>query len=338
MRLRKTTSTRLAWVSLTLMAAGVAIAAAARPVATSQAVLVERQRYAMGTVFRVVARTDAAAAERAIEAVEKSLDEVTRLEGVLSHYDPRSELSRLSGHHAGAIVTVSSDLYDALERSLAMTRLSGGRFDVTVGPLVRLWRDREDPGRRPSATDLAAVTPCVGSDLVVLEPPAHVRIRSACLALDLGGIGKGIGVDRAVGVLQSHGVRHAIVNAGGSTMRAIGLAPDGPGWPVQTVGRGDDVLWLQDASLSTSQASGEVIVPDLLEPVAGAATVTVLAPEAATADALSTALLLSTLAEGRRMLRHIPDASVWWADADGTLVARHLPATDAVTTRAGATP
>lgn len=276
--------------------------------------VVEKQRYAMGTMFRVlVSETDASRASAAIDA---ALAEVVRLDGVLSHYDERSELSRLMRHRGGEPFRASADLYGTLEQAFELARLSEGRFDVTIGPLVRAWRDARDAGREPSDAVLTAAGACVGTNLIALEPPDLVHLRSSCVSLDLGGIGKGVAVDAAVEVLRRHGITDAVVNGGGSTIRAIGSAPGRTGWPVQTDAAGN-VTQLQDAALSVSQASGEIIVPGRRAPTTTPLTVTVTAPRAAMADGLSTALLLSTLDEGHTMLRVTPDVVVSWSGLDG---------------------
>lgn len=280
--------------------------------------VVEKQRYAMGTMFRVL--VSAAATPRASLAIDAALAEVVRLDGVLSHYDDRSELSRLMHHRGGEPFRASPDLYATLEQAQELARLSEGRFDVTVGPLVRAWRDARETGRDPSDAALAAAGACVGTHLIALEPPDLVHLRSSCLSLDLGGIGKGVAVDAAIEVLRRHGITDAVVNGGGSTIRAMGSAPGRTGWPVQTNAVGN-VTEMQDAALSVSRASGEIIVPGRRAPTTNPLTVTVTAPGAAMADGLSTALLLSTLDEGHTMLRVTPDVVVSWTGLDGHVAA-----------------
>ena len=276
--------------------------------------VVEKQRYAMGTMFRIlVATTDTSRASAAIDA---ALAEVVRLDGVLSHYDDRSELSRLMRQGVGEPFRASADLYATLEHAIELGRLSEGRFDVTVGPLVRLWQDAREQGREPTAAALVAAVACVGTNTIALEPPNLVHAQSSCLSLDLGGIGKGVAVDAAIDVLRRHGVADAVVNGGGSTIRAIGSAPGRTGWPAQ-IDAVASVMDLQDAALSVSQASGEIIVPGRRAPTTSPLTVTVIAPRATMADGLSTALLLSSLDEGRAMLRLVPDVVVSWTRPDG---------------------
>lgn len=289
--------------------------------------IVDAQRHSMGTMFVALARvpaTGAAATPAAVRrALEAALDEVSRLDRVMSHYDANSELSRLVRSGAASPVEVSADLYDVLEHSLEMTRRSQGRFDVTVGTLVRTWREAGAQSRAPSDVELAAARACSGPASLTLVPPRRVYVHSSCLSLDLGGIAKGVAVDRALHVLKAHGITDAIVNAGGSTMAAIGTAEaGGQGWPVQAHGN-EPVRLLRDAALSTSQASRELVDPASGSPVTTPLTVHVVMPGAAGADAWSTALLLSTIDEGRTMLRGEPSVSVTWIDKAGHVVAAH---------------
>lgn len=293
---------------------------------------VEKQRYAMGTMFRVVA--SAADPERATRAIDAALREIARLDRVLSHYDRDSELSRLMRQGTATPFRASPDLYRTLEQALEVTRWSEGRFDITVGPLVQAWQRARSDGRAPTHDELAAASRCVGSGLFVLEPPDHVSVRSSCLSLDLGGIGKGVAVDAAIEVLRGHGISDAVVNGGGSTIRAIGSAPGRTGWPVQTHAAANPVD-LRDMALSVSQASSEIIAPSLRAPIVNPLTVTVVAPQATTADALSTALLLSSLDEGRTMLRLVPDVTVSWTRADGHLVSGWTSSREALLSAGG---
>lgn len=278
--------------------------------------VVEQQRYAMGTMFRVVAR-EGASVDATRRAVRAALDEVVRLDRVLSHYDERSDLSRLTREGAGRLVSVHPDLYAVITRALDMSRRSEGRFDITVGPLVRAWRAARERGGRPTDDELQRAAACVGYQKIVVRPPDGIMLHADCMSLDLGAIGKGYAVDRAIEVLTAQGVGHAVVNAGGSTIKAIGSAPGFDGWPVRTATAvdGRTVVQLRGTALSTSQQHAEIIEPGTRAPATSTLSVTVLAASAATADALSTALLLSTEDERRTMLRGLDGVSASWAPA-----------------------
>jgi thiamine biosynthesis lipoprotein len=291
---------------------------------------VGEQRYVMGTMFEIlVYHTGRPAAER---AVQTAMSEIVRLDRVMSHYKEDSDLSRLNRDGGGDSVAVDPALYDVIDRSLHFSRLSNGRFDVTVGPLVQLWKRTHDGGHHPSAEETAAAMRCVGYQNVDLLPPNRLRLRSNCMALDLGGIGKGYAIERAIEILKTQGIENALVNAGGSTMAALGAPPGREGWPVRlgaAIG-GRSTLLLRDSAISTSQqllatlpletqGFGEIMDPDRGAPLQDRVSITVVTGNATTADALSTTLLLTPMAEGAKLLEHFPDAAAVWASATGTL-------------------
>jgi thiamine biosynthesis lipoprotein len=274
--------------------------------------LVHQQRYAMGTMFDIIvyhsSRLDA---ERSIE---KALDEVVRLDGVMSHYKADSNLSKLNREGGSGFIVVEPSLYEVIQESIWFSRQSSGAFDVTIAPLLRKWKEAQAEGRRLSAGEISDAQRCVGYEQIEISAPDRIRFRSACVALDLGGIGKGYAVDRAIAMLKSDGIGHALVNAGGSSITALGAPPGTNGWPV-TVGR--KVLRLLDSSLSTSQQNGEILDPRTGSPAEITSAVTVMTRSATAADALSTTLVILPIEEGVRLLGRFPDASAVWMSADG---------------------
>jgi thiamine biosynthesis lipoprotein len=284
----------------------------------------------MGTMFNVIVyHASAAAAER---AVDEAIAEVVRLDGVLSHYKPQSELARLNREGRRGFVAVEPALYEVVGQSLDVSRRSGGRFDVTIAPLLRLWRDAFEAGRQPSAEEIADAGRCVGYQHIETKPPNLIRFRSECLELDLGGIGKGFAVDRALEVLHSAGIRDAVVNAGGSTIGAIGAPPGSDGWPIDlgTQVSGHRALRLRDGAISTSQqhlrrlpfgsgAFGEIIDPRRGAPASHDIVVSVVTPNATRADALSTTLLLMPVQDGKALLAQFSSVSALWVSAKGEL-------------------
>jgi thiamine biosynthesis lipoprotein len=271
--------------------------------------IVHGQRYAMGTMFDIVAFHPSR--ETAAQAIEDALDEVERLDRVLSHFKPESDLSALNARARHGWVEVSPDLYEVIRQSIDVSRGSEGAFDITVAPLVKLWSAARDDGREPSADEVSATRGCVGYEHIELAPPRRIRFRSGCLAIELGGIGKGYAVDRAVEILRAAGVANAVVNGGGSSITAMGPAADGNGWPVLLgLGGTAEERLLQDASISTSRQDGSIIDPRTAAPAPFTESVTVTAPTATLADALSTALVIVAKDEGARLLRRFRGASV----------------------------
>lgn len=292
------------------------------------------QRYVMGTMFEIIVYHPSPSTAR--QAVDRAMAEIVRLDRVMSHYKEDSDLSRLNRAAGQGFIEVDPSLYDAVEQALAFSRVSGGKFDVTVGPLIRLWKDAHAAGRRPSADEIARVTRCVGYQYLETSPPNKIRLRSGCAAIDLGGIGKGYAVEKAIGILESHGIHDAMVNAGGSTIAAIGTPPGRDGWPVRIAApvEGRSTVLLRDAALSTSQQSllslpleadgfGEIMDPARGGPIQDRASVSVLGPGATAADALSTTLLLMSDSGGVTLLEQFPGVSALWASPAGELRAEY---------------
>ena len=301
---------------------------------TERQVFVHAQRYTMGTMFDVAAyHSSAPQAERAIE---RALAEVVRLDHVMSHYEPDSDLSKLVDEGRTAAVRVDPALYDVLGQSVDLSRRSGGSFDVTIGALVRLWQAAQTDGRTPAPEVIAEARRCVGYGKLQLEPPDLVRIDSNCLLIDLGGIGKGYAVERAIRILREAGIRDAVVNAGQSSIAAIGHQPERAGWLVDLGVRGTEAgeIELRDSSISTSRQAripvlggnrgyGDIIDPARGRPVASSMTVIVRMASATHADALSTTLLLMPIEQGKRLLDTFPGAGALWLSETGRIVASH---------------
>jgi thiamine biosynthesis lipoprotein len=285
---------------------------------------IHQQRYAMGTMFDIVAYH--APREEGERAVARALDEVVRLDQVLSDFEPETDLSRLVREGRGKAVTVDRSLYEVIEQSLTFSRHSGGKFDVTIAPLLKVWKQARNEGRDPSAAEIAAAQRCVGYEKIELTPPDRIQLKSDCVEIDLGAIGKGYAVDRAIAVLKTAGIRSALVNGGSSSIASIGSPPEREGWPVRLNApvAGRQTLLLRDTSLSTSEKSpsSDIIDPALGGPQASRLTVTVVAPSGTVSDALSTTLLLIPVAEGKKVLEHFPEVSALWM-ANRELKAAH---------------
>src|SRR5262249_39046856 len=182
------------------------------------------------TQFRIVLYApDEATAKKASDA---AFARIAELDGIMSDYKPASELMQLCKKAGGDPVPVSDDLLAVLTRSLEIARLSEGAFDITVGPVVRLWRRARRTMVLPDADELARALKLVGYQQVQIDAKNRtVRLTAKGILLDLGGIAKGYAAQAALEVLRRHGIRHALVAAGGDI--AVGDAPPGAaGWRV----------------------------------------------------------------------------------------------------------
>jgi thiamine biosynthesis lipoprotein len=255
----------------------------------------------MGTTFAVVAHGgDAGRLERAADA---ALDEARRIDGLLSNYLTDSEWSLVNRHAGTRPVRVSDELFALLERCLDYSRRSDGAFDITVGPLMKTWGFYRGEGSLPDAAAVDGARTDVGHGLVMLDARAKtVRFARRGVELDPGGIGKGYAVDRMRAVLQRHGVRMALISAGGSSIFGMGAPPDEPrGWPVTmrlpwSPTEAATTVHLMDRSLSTSGGSGKfffaggrryahILDPRTGFPAQGTAWVSVVAGEAIDGEA-----------------------------------------------------
>ncbi len=191
-------------------------------------------------------------------AVEAALDEVDRIDRLMSHYRPESPLSRLNREAADGPLAVDPELFDFVAECMKYSRESGGSFDITVGPLMKAWGFFRGEGRLPGAVELEDLRGKIGYSHVILSARERtIRFDRPGVELDLGGIAKGYAVDRAVSTLRSRGITAALVSAGGSTIYGLGAPPGGRGWevtiqdPLHANGTARKVL-LRDRALSVS--------------------------------------------------------------------------------------
>lgn len=287
----------------------------------------------MGVVWTVTV----SAAERSGAAiVEAALDEVARLDRVLSDYDPTSEVSRLSAAAPTARpVPLSADLAAVLTRAVEFRTASGGAFDPTVGPLTTLWRQARRSGRMPLPERLATARAAVGPEALVLEgdPPAALLTRPG-MRLDLGGIGMGYAIDRALALLAARGVDAALVDASGD-IGASAPPPGSTGWrvavaPLDPRQPAGETVSLAHAAVTTSGDAFQAVVIDgrryshVVDPrtglgVAGPAAVTVIAADATTADAVATAASVLGPVAGLAFVQSIEGCAgrFVWSDDSG---------------------
>ena len=281
----------------------------------------------MGTTFRI--ELYLASSAEASKAAEAAFARAEELEQIMSDYRADSELMRLAREGSTAPFPVSSDLYDVLAKSLWTSELSRGDFDVSIGPLVDLWRGARKTGRLPDSAAIAKAKALVDYHNIELDAARHtVFLKRPGMKLDLGAIGKGYAADQMLAVLQSRGIGHAMVVAGGEVV--VGEPPPGnSGWKVgidtadAKAGSPPCTLLLRAAALSTSGDEHQFLESNghryshVINPVTGWAmegesSTTVLARDSTTADALATAFSLMSVADGVRAAESLPGVSVLW--------------------------
>lgn len=192
-------------------------------------------------------------------AAEEASEEVRRLDRVLSNYIPTSEWSELNRKAGDGPVRVSPELFNLIAACENYSRASDGAFDITVGPLMKVWGFYKGSGHLPHRAEIRGAMAQVGYRNVLLDPATHsIRFARQGVELDPGGIGKGYAVDRMVDVLRADHITSALVSASGSSIYGLGNPPAEPrGWkvsikdPVDTSRTIEDV-YLKNESMSTS--------------------------------------------------------------------------------------
>lgn len=288
--------------------------------------LPSREFMAMGTLASI--RTGAGE-PHSPESVEREVRAVyAEVEARLSLYRPDSEISRLNGAGTNP-VAISPETRLILEKSLCFGEWSGGAFDITIGPLVRLWgfSGGKTPSGRPDADSVQAARQRVGFHYLTLGENWAAAQRPG-LFVDLGGIAKGYGVDCAWERIRAQGGRNVLINLGGN-LRVMGRPAPNRLWRVGVRNPFDGSRILGQLELASGLAvatSGNyeryvmidghrythIIDPRTAWPVEGMAGVTVLAPTATEADAWSTILFILGPKEGLVLLAQHPGVEALW--------------------------
>jgi thiamine biosynthesis lipoprotein len=272
----------------------------------------------MGMPVRIVLY--AADTETARAAARAAYTRIAELERYLSDYRPDSELGRLQ-RRPGEWISLTSELFTVLETALQVARASHGSFDPTVGPLSVLWREARSRGTLPLPTAIDSARARTGWKNIALDRSRRAVRLAPGMRLDLGGIAKGFILQDALAVLRSHGPASALLAAGGDIV--VGAAPPGrAGWRIETPHADDAVAAraaaLANAAVATSGSSAQFVIIDgvryshVVDPVTGIGLThdvhaTVIAQDAALADALATALTVIRPDSAPGLLARFPD-------------------------------
>jgi len=307
-------------LNMWLLGAGVVLAAGA----PERLARFESTQPHMGTSFTVIAYApDREAADRAVAA---AFARIARLDATLSDYDEESELCRLGRAAPTAMpVEVSDDLLAVLASGQELSIRSRGAFDVTVGPLTKLWRRARRQRQLPEESRLQAAVAAVGHEHVRLDRAGRtVELLRPGMRLDLGAIAKGYAVDQALIELGRHGIERALVNASGD-MAASGPPPDKPGWlvgiaPLEPGAPPSVFGHLAHRAIATSGDAFQFVeiagvrYSHIVNPRTGYgltvhSSVSVLANDCTTADGLASAASVLGVQDGLRLIEEYPDTA-----------------------------
>ncbi|WP_280156113.1 FAD:protein FMN transferase [Piscinibacter sp. XHJ-5] len=289
-----------------------------------------REEAIMGTAIRVeLWGEDRAAAEDAMSAV---MAEMHRIDRAMSPHKPDSELSRINREAATCPVALSEEMAGLVDRALRFSALSDGAFDITYAAVGHLYDYRE--GLRPSEEALRRARAAVGWRHLILDRQARtLRFAREGVRIDLGGFAKGHAVDNAAALLRARGIRHAIVSAGGDS-RVVGDRRGRP-WTIgvrdpRRPGEVVAVLPLEDTAISTSGDYERYFVADgvrfhhLIDPATGRSptsvrSVTILAADGLTTEALSKTVFVKGAEQGLRLIESLEGVDAVVVDAEGVL-------------------
>lgn len=251
---------------------------------------------AMATTFDVFINRDDADETYAAQAASAVFDEIRRLEDELSRFRASSDIYRLGQLQAGESIIVGMAAWDCLSLAKAMHEETNGAFDITIGPLMSLFVTRDGEPRQVSKEMLEQARQIIGSHRFDLdEERMRVTVHASNMIFDLGAMGKGYTLDQCADVLQDWKVPNFVLNAGDSTILAIGAPTGKEAWPI-TLGGGAKQLALSNRAVSGSGFAvqgAHIMNPRLFQPVPIKNRRTyALAPTAALSDALSTAFMV----------------------------------------------
>ena len=277
-------------------------------------------RITMGTVARImVTAEDAGQAHQAIEA---AFDKIFQIDQMMSDYDPDSQLSQVNRDAFDEPVQVDADLLEVLAAAKLYSCMSDGAFDITIGPVVQLWRKAREDGAAPTPEAIAKAKASVGHENLTLDAEKHtVRFAKEGMFLDLGGIAKGYAIDKAIEILQAGGVSGAMVDIGGD-LRCFGIpANRAEHWLIglQDPAKEETILMtlnMDDMAVATSgdyrrfvmigeEKHSHIVDPATADSAQDLSSVTIIAPTAMAADALATAATVMGDENGLELIEKI---------------------------------
>ena len=288
--------------------------------------------FLMGTVAKITIYDEIKDKEIFQRIFDRIMDIEQRM--TINEKYPNSEIIQLNNAAGKDFVKLKPDTFYILEKAKYYAELSQGKFDFTVGPIVKLWNIGSDDARVPSTEEIAEKLPLVDYNNLILEKESmSAKLNQAGMVIDLGAIAKGYAADEAVKILKEAGIQHAIVNLGGNIV-AINKKPDGSLWrlglqdPYEIRGNSMGVVLLNDQTMVSSGTYERYFEEDgkryhhLIDPDTGypgengLISVSIITKESVNADALSTGAFLLGLEEGMKLIEELPETEAVFITAD----------------------
>lgn len=274
----------------------------------------------MGSGFQIsVVAKDSTEANKAINL---AIDEITRIEKLISSWDPNSETSKINSNAGIKPVKVSRELFSLIERAVNISTLTDGAFDISYASMDKIWKFDGSMKKMPSAEEIKSSVSKVGFQDIILDAEnTSVFLKEKGMKIGFGAIGKGYAADRAKVLLQENNIQAGIINASGD-MNTWGRQPNGNEWTVAITNplnktKAAAILPITNGAVVTSgnyekfvQFNGtrytHIIDPRTGYPSSGILSVTVFAPKAELADAIATSVFVMGIETGLNRINQLP--------------------------------
>ena len=287
---------------------------------STESKLVRRTQFIMGTLVEITLSEDDT--DKTQQAIDRAFNEMSRLESLMSTHLPDSEISRLNEQAGKGYTRLSPDVLNVLQRAVVWGQQTGGAFDISIGPVVKLWRFEDEKPAVPSPELLHQAIEAVDYKNIHIDD-VMVRLNKPGMALHLGAIAKGYAVDRAMVVLKNNGIQNAMVNAGGD-LTVMGSRAVNKPWKIglQHPRKPEEIIAsfnLAEGSVATSgdyqryflhdnKRYHHILNPDNGKPARGLISATVITARTMDADALATAVFVMGAEKGMQLIESLTGA------------------------------
>lgn len=286
----------------------------------------------MGTVIEITLQGDDEQAAQ--KASLQAFQEIKRIEQLMSPWIETSDVSRLNRSAGTEWVKISPETFDVIQRSQKISGLSEGAFDITIAPLIQIWRKARERGDPPSSEEVKKILNLVNFRNLLTRSDGKVFLKKKGMAIDLGGIAKGYAVDRAFGILASLGYKNLIINAGGD-LRTGGSKNNQP-WSIgiqhpRSAEKIMATISMSDTAIATSgdyekfffhqgKRYHHILNPKTGFPADGCQSVTILCKDGMMADGLATAVFVLGTEKGYDLCQKIAGVECLIVDGVGKSV------------------
>ena len=287
---------------------------------STESQLIRRTQFIMGTLVEITLSEDDT--DKTQQAIDRAFDEMSRLENLMSTHLPDSEISRLNEQAGKGYTRLSPDVLNVLQRAIVWGQQTGGAFDISIGPVVKLWRFEDEKPAVPSPALLRQAVEAVDYKNIHIDDVMG-RLNKPGMALHLGAIAKGYAVDMAMVVLKNNGIQNAMVNAGGD-LTVMGSRALNKPWKIglQHPRKPEEIIAsfnLAEGSVATSgdyqryflhdkKRYHHILNPDNGKPARELISATVITTKTMDADALATAVFVMGAEKGMQLIESLTGA------------------------------